>query len=207
MRNGALWPIYSGAMGSVCVLTRYNYCGNHSYCDCWGALAFRRNQLHNNIDRCIGCHVGLCSCVTRRTQINGCTGLVPEVLCMFRHQLCIEHDIIAAFLFHQGYPLLQGLIVVMTLLVTIVVFHLDALGIQRWWQSKLIWFVTYRVSSIIASCDWQRGQPDSALQLLVLYAHDDVSIYLIYTLWKRIGSFNEYYHIFVLNVVVTTLSS
>lgn len=85
--------------------------------------------------------------------------------------------------------------------------HLDALGTQRWWQSKLIWFVTYPVSSIIAFCDWQRGQPDSALQLLVLYAHDDVNIYLIYTLWKRIESFNEYYRIFVLNVVVTILSS
>jgi len=57
---------------------------------------------------------------------------------MFRHQLCIERDVIAAFLFHQGYPLVQGLIVVVTLLVTIVVFHLDALGIQRWWQSKVI---------------------------------------------------------------------
>ena len=59
--------------------------------------------------------------VTRTTQINGCTWLVPEVLCMFRHQLCIERDVIAAFLPHQGYPLVQGLIVVMTLLVTIVV--------------------------------------------------------------------------------------
>ena len=75
-------------MGSVCVLTQYNYCGNHSYCDHWA---------------------------TRTTQINGCTGLVPEVL------WCIERDIIAAFLLHQGYPLVQGLIVVMTLLVTIVV--------------------------------------------------------------------------------------
>ena len=94
MRDGALWPIYSGAIGSVGVLTQYNYCGDHSYCDRW---------------------------VTRTTQFNGCTGLVPEVLCMFRHQLCIERDIIAAFLLHQGYPLVQGLIVVMTLLVTIVV--------------------------------------------------------------------------------------
>ncbi len=45
------------------------------------------------------------------------------------------------------------------------------------------------------------------LQLLVLYAHGNVSIYLFHTLWKRIESFNEYYRIFVLNVVVTTLSS
>ncbi len=67
MRDGALWPIYSGAMGSVCVLTQYNYCGDHSYCDHWA---------------------------TRTTQINGCTGLVPEVLCMFRHQLCIERLIL-----------------------------------------------------------------------------------------------------------------
>ncbi len=50
--------------------------------------------------------------------------------------------------------------------------------------------------SIIASCDWQREQPDLALQLLVLSAHHNVSIYFLYTLWKRIESFNEYYLIF-----------
>ncbi len=53
-------------------------------------------------------------------------------------------------------------------------------------------FVTWPVS-IIASCNWQREQPDSASQSLVLYAHDNVSIYFLYTLWKRIESFNEYY--------------
>ena len=83
---------------------------------------------------------------TRTTQINGCTGLVPEVLCMFRHQLCIERDIIAAFLLHQGYPLVQGLIVVMTLLVTIVVVILmlwafkDG-GNQSWYDLSLIQWV------------------------------------------------------------------
>ncbi len=50
--------------------------------------------------------------------------------------------------------------------------------------------------SIIASCDWQREQPDLALQLLVLYAHDNVSIYFFFTLWIRIESFNEYYLIY-----------
>jgi len=40
---------------------------------------------------------------------------------MFRHQLFIERDIIAAFLLHQGYPLVQGLIIVMTLFVAIMV--------------------------------------------------------------------------------------
>ncbi len=44
----------------------------------------------------------VCSCVTRTTQISGCTRLVTEVLCMFRHQLCMERDITAAFLPHQG---------------------------------------------------------------------------------------------------------
>ncbi len=50
--------------------------------------------------------------------------------------------------------------------------------------------------SIIASCNWQCEQPDSASQLLVLYAHNNISIYFFYTLWKRIESFNEYYLIF-----------
>jgi hypothetical protein len=45
--------------------------------------------------------LGICSCVTRMMQISGSTRLVPEVLCMFRHQLCIEGDITAAFLPHQ----------------------------------------------------------------------------------------------------------
>ena len=45
-------------MGFACVLTRYNCCGDHSYCDCWVALAFRCIQWHNNIDPCIGCHIG-----------------------------------------------------------------------------------------------------------------------------------------------------
>ena len=160
MRDGALWPIYSGAMGSVCVLTQYNYCGDHSYCDCWGALGDKDNSNQRLHKACTGGPLHVQTSVVHRTWHHCCCGC-----------------------------------------------HLDALGIQRWWQSKLIWFVTYPVSSIIASCDWQRGQPDSALQLLVLYAHDDVSIYLIYTLWKRIESFNEYYRIFVLNVVVTILRS
>ena len=40
----------------------------------------------------------------------------------------------------------------------------------------------------------------------MLCAHDDVSIPFLYAM-KRIESFNEYYCIFVLNVVVTALSS
>ncbi len=50
----------------------------------------------------LGVRLSICSCVTRMTQISGCTRLVPEVLCTFRHQLCIECDITAAFLLHQG---------------------------------------------------------------------------------------------------------
>ena len=42
-----------------CVLTRYHYCGNHSYCDRGVALAFRHIQWHNIIDRCVGCHVAV----------------------------------------------------------------------------------------------------------------------------------------------------
>ena len=54
MRDGALWPIYSGAMGSVCVLTQYNYCGDHSYCDCWGALGDKDNSNQRLHRACTG---------------------------------------------------------------------------------------------------------------------------------------------------------
>jgi hypothetical protein len=50
----------------------------------------------------LGGTLGVCSCVTRTTQISGCTRLVLEVLCTFRHQLCVERDVTAAFLPHQG---------------------------------------------------------------------------------------------------------
>ncbi len=50
----------------------------------------------------LGVTLGICFCVTRTTQISGCTRLVPEVLRTFRHQLCVERDITAAFLPHQG---------------------------------------------------------------------------------------------------------
>ncbi len=46
--------------------------------------------------------LGICSCVTRTMQISGCTRLVSEVLRTFRHQLCVERDVTAAFLPHQG---------------------------------------------------------------------------------------------------------
>lgn len=183
MRDGTLWPIYSDAMGSVCVLTQYNYCGDHSYCDRWGALGDKDNSNQRLHKACTGGPLHVQTSVVHRTWHHCCFSSSPRLSFGTGVDRCddsVGH--------HRG-------------------CHLDALGIQRWWQSKLIWFVTYPVSSIIASCDWQRGQPDSALQLLVLYAHDDVNIYLIYTLWKRIESFNEYYRIFVLNVVVAILSS
>ena len=60
-----------------------------------------------------------------------------------------------------------------------------ALVFQDWWQSMS--------AQIVTSCDWQREQHDSVLHLLVLYAHNNVSIYFFYTLWKRIESFIEYY--------------
>ncbi len=50
----------------------------------------------------LGVTSGVCFCVTRTTQISGCTRLVPEVLRTFRHQLCVERDVTAAFLPHQG---------------------------------------------------------------------------------------------------------
>jgi hypothetical protein len=50
----------------------------------------------------LGVTLVICSCVTRRTQISGCTRLVPEILCIFQHQLYGERDVTAAFLPHQG---------------------------------------------------------------------------------------------------------
>jgi hypothetical protein len=50
----------------------------------------------------LGVTLGICSCVTRMTQISGCTRLVPEILCTFQHQLYGERDVTAAFLPHQG---------------------------------------------------------------------------------------------------------
>ncbi len=78
----------------------------------------------------LGFMLGICSCVTRRTQIRGSARLVMEVLCTFRHQLCVECDITAAFLPHQGYPLVHWLIIVMTL-VTKVAFILWHFGLPR----------------------------------------------------------------------------
>jgi hypothetical protein len=70
-----------------------------------------------------------------------------------------ERDITAAFLPHQGQPLAQGLIAVMTL-VSNVAFILWCFGCsQDWWQSKSTQFVTLPVS-IIASCNCQLEQPD-----------------------------------------------
>ena len=51
----------------------------------------------------LGATLGEWSCVTGTTQLSGCTRLLPEVLCMFRHQLCVvERDVTDAFLPHQG---------------------------------------------------------------------------------------------------------
>ncbi len=44
--------------------------------------------------------LGVCSCMTRTTQISGSTSLVPEVLRNLRHQLYGECDVTAAFLPH-----------------------------------------------------------------------------------------------------------
>ncbi len=68
----------------VCVLTRHNYCGNHSHRNHWVALAFRCIQWHNNVDCCIGCHVGhllLCDKDDANQQLHkACTGDPLHVL-------------------------------------------------------------------------------------------------------------------------------
>jgi hypothetical protein len=83
----------------VHVLTRHNYCGNHSHCDRWVALAFRRIQWHNNIDCCVGCHVGrllLCDKDNTNQRLHkACTGGPMHV------QTSVVHRT-AALLPHQG---------------------------------------------------------------------------------------------------------
>ncbi len=86
----------------VRVLTCHNYCGNQGHCDCQVALAFGCIQWPNNIDPCIGGHARHLLLHDKVTQISGSARLVQEVFCTFRHQLCIEHDITAALLPHQG---------------------------------------------------------------------------------------------------------
>jgi hypothetical protein len=69
-----------------------------------------------------------------------------EVFCTFKHQLYREHDIAAACLPHQGQPLAQGQIVVMTL-VTNVAFTLWRFGcFQDWWQLMPMQFATLAVT-------------------------------------------------------------
>ncbi len=77
-----------------------------------------------------GVTMGICSCMTRMTQISGSTRLVPEVLRTFKHQLHVKRDITAAFLPHQGQPLAWGFVVVM-ILVTNVAFILWHFGLSR----------------------------------------------------------------------------
>ncbi len=61
----------------VCVLTRQNYCGNYSHCDHQVALAFRRIQWHNNVDCCVGCHIG-CLLLRDKNNTNQCYHKVCE---------------------------------------------------------------------------------------------------------------------------------
>jgi hypothetical protein len=86
----------------VRVLTHHNYCGNHGHCDCQVELAFGCIPWPTTFIIALGVTLGICSCVTRMTQLSGSTRLVPEVFCTFRHQLYRECDVTAAFLAHQG---------------------------------------------------------------------------------------------------------
>jgi hypothetical protein len=62
----------------VRVLTRRNYYGNHGHRDHQVALALRCIHWHNNVDRCIGCHVGrllLCDKDNTNQRLHkACTG-------------------------------------------------------------------------------------------------------------------------------------
>ena len=79
MRDGALWPIYSGAMGSVCVLTQYNYCGDHSYCDRWGALGDKDNSNQRLHRACTGGPLHVQTSVVHRTWCHCCFSSPPRL--------------------------------------------------------------------------------------------------------------------------------
>ncbi len=88
----------------------------------------------------LGVTLGICSCVTRMTQINGSTRLVPEVLCTFRHQLCVERDVMLFFptkanLWYKGWSLWW-------LWSQTWLSSCGALGFQDWWQLMSTQFVT-----------------------------------------------------------------
>ncbi len=124
----------------VHVLTHHTYCGNHGHCDCHVALAFGCIQWPTTIIITLGFMLGVCSCVTRMTQISNSTRLVKEVFCMFRHQLCMERDVTAAFLPHQGKLLVQG-VLLWWLWSQTWLSSCSALGCQDWWQLMLTWLV------------------------------------------------------------------
>ncbi len=87
----------------------------------------------------LGVTLSICSCMTRMTKISSSTSLVPAVLRTFRHQLCMDCDITAAFLPHQGQPLEWGLIVVMTLTY---LFHVSA-SVETWIFYNIVQFLYY----------------------------------------------------------------
>ncbi len=81
----------------------------------------------------LGAKLGICSCVSRTTQISGSTKLVPEVLYTVRHQLFMKPDITAAFLLRQRQPLAWGLIIVMTLVTNVAIILWCLRHSQDWW--------------------------------------------------------------------------
>ncbi len=89
----------------------------------------------------LGVTLGICSCVTRTTQISGCTRLVPEVLCTSKHQLCIERDVMAALLPHKANLWYKGWLL-WWLWSQTWLSSCGTLGFQDWWQSMSTRFVT-----------------------------------------------------------------
>ncbi len=60
------------------VLTRHNYCVDHGHHDRQVALMFGCIQWPNNVDRCVGCHIGhllLCDKDDANQRLHkACTG-------------------------------------------------------------------------------------------------------------------------------------
>ncbi len=170
------------------------------------ALAFGCIQWHNKVDRCIGYHIG---CLLLRDKEQGrhksaiAQGLWrrysarSDISCVWNVTSLLLFFPTKANLWYKGWSSWW-------LWSQMWLSSCGTLGFQDWWQSMTTQFVTYP-ASIIASCDWQREWPDSALQLLVLYAHNNVSIYFFLHSMNEDRIIQWILSYILLNAVVTTL--
>ena len=135
--------------------------------------------------------LGVCSCVTRRTQICGSTRLVPEVLSVHSDIRC-AWSVMSLLLFFptKANHWYKGWLLWWLWSQT----SCCVLGFQNWWQSVLARFVTLasEYHPIIAS---GIGSVSNLTQRCSM--HKKMFVYtVLYILWNGIESCNQYYLIF-----------